>query len=73
MVFYSIGEVATSNTSYVGLYQNVADGILHYPLYFILNQIFIDDDQLRESMINLEKQVKKMKNILKIQHYVEYF
>lgn len=62
---YSIGEVATSNTSYVGSYQNVADGILHYPLYFILNRIFIDNDQLRESMFNLEKQVKENEKYFK--------
>jgi len=60
-----MGEVATSNTSYVGSYQNVADGILHYPLYFALKSVFRDDDQMRESMFILEKQVKENKKYFK--------
>lgn len=56
---YSIGEVASSNTSYVASYQNVADGLLHYPLYFALNATFADDDQFRQGMYLLEKQVQE--------------
>ncbi|CAF3693696.1 unnamed protein product [Rotaria socialis] len=56
---YSLGEVATSDTSYVGAYQNVADGILHYPLYFLLNQAFQDNDQSRQSMFVIENQVQE--------------
>ena len=54
---YSLGEVASSNSSYAGSYQKVADGILHYPLYFVLNVTFTDDDRSRQSMRLLEKQV----------------
>lgn len=56
---YSLGEVATSNTSYVGSYQHVADGVLHYPLYFALKEVFQDDDHLRQSMFELENQVQE--------------
>ncbi|CAF3052932.1 unnamed protein product [Rotaria sp. Silwood2] len=62
---YSLGEVATSNTSYVGSYQNVADGILHYPLYFVLKHVFQDDDQSRQSMFILENQVKENEKYFK--------
>ncbi|UJR24712.1 hypothetical protein I4U23_006086 [Adineta vaga] len=56
---YSLGEVASSNTSYVGSYQTIADGVFHYPLYFILKTIFTDNDQTRQSMLILENQVKQ--------------
>lgn len=61
---YSIGEVASSNTSYVGSYQNVADGILHYPLYYALNATFRDDDQSRQAMFVLERQVQENEKYL---------
>lgn len=57
--------MATSETPYVGSYQNVADGILHYPLYFILNQVFHDNDYLRQSMLSLENQVKENEKYFK--------
>ena len=62
---YSVGEVESSNTDYVGTYQNFADGILHYPLYFALNSTFRDDDQSRQSISILEKQVNENEKFLK--------
>ncbi|CAF1053356.1 unnamed protein product [Adineta ricciae] len=56
---YSLGEVATSNTSYVGKYQFVADGVIHYPLYYALKSVFTDNDQTRKSMTTLEQQVQQ--------------
>ncbi|CAF1135540.1 unnamed protein product [Adineta steineri] len=56
---YSVGEVATSNTSYVGSYQYFADGVLHYPLYFVLKLVFTDDNPTRQSMFTLEEQVQQ--------------
>lgn len=54
---YSLGEVASGNTSYTSLYQaDVADGVLHYPLYFALNRTFHDQPQ---SMSFLEEQVRE--------------
>lgn len=56
---YSLGEVYEGNTSYVGSYQTVADGVLHYPLYFVLKRVFTDDVQSRQTMNTLENQVKQ--------------
>ena len=54
---YSLGEVASGDTSYTALYQaDVADGVLHYPLYFVLNRTFHDQFQ---SMTFLEAQVRE--------------
>jgi len=57
--------VATSNTSYVGSYANIADGVFHYPLYFVLKSVFTDDHQLRQSMFTLENQVKENEKYFK--------
>ena len=54
---YSVGEVATSQTDYVGDYTHYADGTVHYPLYFVLNVTFRDDPTYRQSMRVLENQV----------------
>jgi alpha-amylase len=56
---YSVGEVATSETDYVGSYTYYANGVLHYPLYFALNVTFRDDPQWRQSMRVLEQQVQE--------------
>ncbi|CAF0990735.1 unnamed protein product [Didymodactylos carnosus] len=53
---YSVGEVATSDTAYVGDYQRYADGVLHYPLYFVLNEVFRDEN--RKSIREIDKQVQ---------------
>ncbi|CAF1443696.1 unnamed protein product [Didymodactylos carnosus] len=53
---YSVGEVATSETDYVGSYQNYTDGMLQFPLFFVLNQVF--RDQGRQSIRELKKQVE---------------
>ena len=55
---YSIGEVASEDTPYVASYQNVADAVLHYPLFFTLIKVFKDDALTREGMTLLEIQVK---------------
>ena len=62
---YSVGEVATSQTDYVGDYTHYADGVLHYPLYFALNVTFRDDPQYRQSMRVLESQVKENRKYFK--------
>ena len=56
---YSIGEVVASTTDYVGDYTKYADGVLHYPLYFVLNVTFRDDPQWRQPMFLLENQVRE--------------
>ncbi|CAF1266753.1 unnamed protein product, partial [Rotaria sordida] len=53
---YSIGEGASNSTAYVGACQGYADGVLHYPLYYILMDVF--RDQNPQSMEKLAQQVK---------------
>ncbi|CAF4445654.1 unnamed protein product, partial [Didymodactylos carnosus] len=40
----------------VGDYQRYADGVLHYPLYFVLNEVFRDEN--RKSIREIDKQVQ---------------
>ena len=37
---YTIGEVADPRYDYVAGYQKELDGLLNYPMYFVLNSIF---------------------------------
>jgi len=66
---YCVGEVFDGRVDYVANYQNAMDGVLSYPLYFTLNNVF----QRQQSMNQLESVLKSYNSLFKNVNYLGTF
>jgi len=60
---YAIGEVYNGNNTYVGEYSDIMDGVLSYPMFFTLRNVFAQQQSMYQIQSTFEQYQMFMKNL----------